>query len=272
MDFLGRYFLKNLTLILCLIFSLNAFSVSKRECTHFEPPIPDACAERHDQLEEQIINLITLNGTNSVRDIIIGSYVTVDPRASYHQCGDLHFVVNYQRDKIDLGPDREVKVPDSDNKVSIFRYFHFNEWGVPLMPPPELMYGKTTPINWESKAKLKNMDRYIEPSYRCERRFEWEYETALDIKECSKTYQAPEMASIVFPRKEFPYCEYHVFGMLRSDYNQNGNNDILFVHYVFDENGLSQPYLYLLTYPKIFKGKKIDYPKSAPLTRDTLFK
>jgi hypothetical protein len=263
--------LKFLIIIFTILFSFNIFpQQSAFNCPNYVWPIPESCIKRNKELENYVLNLITLNWTNSVRDITIGTYVTAD---EWHEC-EHHFVAYYTRDKHDDGP-QEIGPPNYREKVNIFRYFHFNNHNMAMVPPPEIMIARKTPLNWDPPPNIKNREgttRVIEPSYKCEQRFEKEFQVAMEIRNyCPKSFMVPEMASLVIPKEEYPLCEYHVFGMYYTEnYEVNPDPEIEFVHYVFNENGFSDYYGYLLQYPKRFKGRKVEipHPNPPPLKKD----
>lgn len=247
-------YLRTSILISAFFFSSIIYPSSFDYCPRLlENGVSEKCFERHKELEDYVINRITLDGTAPLSQIVLGSYTTnASFNWEYLGC-EHHFVVKYEREKTVSEPNE-----------TIFRYFHFNYSG-PNMVPTELMYGNYTPIKWDSSNNSKALGDHIEPSYRCEQRLEWEWVTARDIlANCPKSFSKPKMASIVFPKKNYPFCDYHIFGIYNVDKDDEAS-DIEFIHYIYDEKGMNLDFVQRLGFPIRLKGRRIEYPKHKSL-------
>lgn len=195
--------------------------------------------------EKQVLDIITLYGKNTnIENLVIGSY-------NYNRkMGDCnhHILVKYERKNDELSTEYYI-IWDT-----IFRYFNRNEFGNDFIPPV-FMHGRK-PIIEDPEGSIRD-EKLLYPSYECEQRFEFEEES---IRKYQGTYSPSTWAaSMVIPKKHYPFCEYHIF-LMYPEILDDPSSEIWFTHVLKDETGG----WHLGGYPSrsefVVKGRKI--PKS----------
>lgn len=198
--------------------------------------------------EKNVLDIITLYGKKTdLENIVMGSYnwpEITEGRPCYH-----NIVVKYEVPNEELSSDY-LTVWDT-----IIRYFNLNEIGNPLKPPV-FMHARQ-PLIGKPEEPINKTTRPYPPPYQCEQRFELEERKVRWYTETNKP--STWVASMVIPRREYPFCEYHIFLMYQEDSN-DPNSEIGFYHVPRDETW----YWHVggMPYGRDFKFKGRKIPKS----------
>lgn len=188
-----------------------------------------SCKASLKEAEKKVLNIITENGKKNFSKLILGSY---DRYFEENSC-DHNIIVIYNKSWSFRKPE------------IIFRYFHLDEWGRFLSPP--VFVHASRPLN--PSENLKNPK--LVPSYQCEQRLEWEtYFTKWSIED-GRPFKNPWVGSFVLPRKEYPFCNYHIFMSEILDDLKGENVKIWMTHFNVDEKGDNY------FYPRDIKGRVI---------------